>query len=97
MSDARIERLERSNRLLTLAVIVAVALNAFAVLRPATSATDAGPVEILPRANATPSMQTYDAVNKKPKLVLTTSSSGATLWVYELQKDGRYARAGFGQ
>ena len=95
MSDARIERLERSNRLLTLAVIVAVALNAFAVLRPAASTTDAGPVEILPRANATP-MQTYDAVNKKPKLVLTTSTSGATLWVYELQKDGRYARSGFG-
>lgn len=94
-SDVRMARLERSNRLLTLAVIAALALNAFALLRPGAGPRGAG-VEVLSRANAS-TMETYDNVTKKPKLVLTTSNSGATLWVYELQQDGRYARQGFGQ
>ena len=94
-NDARMDRLERSHRLLTVAVIALMALNAFAVLRTPSGPTASG-VEVLSRANAA-TMETYDNVNKKPKLVLTTSNSGATLWVYQLQQDGRYARAGYGQ
>lgn len=93
-NDNRLRQLERTNRWLVLGLAVLIVLQTWSILRPATPAGEG--MLLLPKADAA-TMQTFDNAAKKPKLVLTTSTSGATLWVYELQKDGRYARAGFGQ
>lgn len=90
--EDRLNRLERSNRWLHIAVVALLALNAWAVMRPATPTSAP---QLLQRANAG-SMETIDDVSKKPAIVMTTSTSGATLWMYELQKNGTYKRLGFG-
>lgn len=83
--ENRIERLERANRLLVLAL---VALAAFAL----GAVTRGGAALRLPSAAAQPDMQTYDKEGERPAIIFTTSESGSTIYEFRLQGDGSYKR-----
>lgn len=86
MSDDRLARLERSNRILTLVTGALCVLSAASLLRSGSPGSAPLP-SFLPAAHAQ-SIQTYapDAVH--PDYVLTTSQSGSTLyeWVYDAKQ-----------
>ena len=89
--EQRLERLERQNRLLVLLVVALVALQLGALLGGSRADGGASEVRVLPAAHAQ-SMQTVDKDEQRPPIVITTSQSGAVLYEFRLDKDGKYKR-----
>lgn len=89
--EARIQRLERNNRILGFLV---VGLGAFLLGTLVGAPRGAQSPLLLPRAEAG-TLESFKA-SERPEVIFAPSDSGATLYEYRLQADGTYAKAIWG-